>query len=535
MGRKQSDPASLAQALKAPAFTNGDSAGAPRSLDPVSPTTLVLQLSEIDFFEHNPRRAENPEFQRLKDSIASRHGLTTPLTVTRRPGADRYIVASGGNSRLKALKELFADTGDEVFSRINCQFEPWTSDCHVLASHLIENEVRGNMTFADRARAVVQWCELYEASHPDQAPLTQRALVERLCEAGFEISRTSLIRLLSANDYLLAHLPQAFASGLGTKAVDLLLRLRKQAHDYWQNMSEGHEQSPATSFETVFAGACEAQDCHCDDWVHELFVSALSQAIAEALDMDPKAITLDLESLGRGLAIDAGSSLAMQEPDTVSDDGWIFERERVAQRARLERQRARATVPPPSTAELTEVAGIDSSLGSIDERRSRTTATELGSPTELQRVRSVIYAKARELAVWQGLNPLVRDTEIGYGFWIEPPEPPTTLNGVPAWTWWWLASCAQQLSPSHLAALKTRAPGAWLVQLFDRTPEHLPNTDPRTALGALVGTFDLASLGEEFLCSDQVGDELFTALQELFASCRELHRASQRAGVSLWV
>jgi len=78
MGRKNTDIGELARALKAPAFTNKDSGREPRGLDPVSPTTLVLRVSEIKAYEHNPRHAENREYPRLKDSIRSRGGLTTP-------------------------------------------------------------------------------------------------------------------------------------------------------------------------------------------------------------------------------------------------------------------------------------------------------------------------------------------------------------------------------------------------------------------------------------------------------------------------
>lgn len=164
----------------------------------------------------------------------------------------------------------------------------------------------------------------------------------------------------------------------------------------------------------------------------------------------------------------------------------------------------------------------------------RSSGTQLSAPSELKHARSVVFAKARQVAVTQDLDCLVREGAFGYGFWIEPPEPPTTLEGVPAWTWWWLASCAQQLSPPHLTAIRECAPDAWLVQLFDGTPQHLPSTEPRTALEALVGTTDVAFLGEEFLCSDQVGDALFDAFQDLLWSCRQLHRASQEAGLSLW-
>ena len=106
MPRKAPDLAQLARTLKAPSFSHAAASADQAVLEPVSPTTLVLRVDEIKAYEHNPRHAENREYPRLKDSIRARRGLTTPLTVTKRPGDDLYTIAAGGNSRLRALKEL---------------------------------------------------------------------------------------------------------------------------------------------------------------------------------------------------------------------------------------------------------------------------------------------------------------------------------------------------------------------------------------------------------------------------------------------
>src|SRR5688572_22527270 len=174
MARKAADTATLARALRAPGF--GSETAAPASLDTVTPTTLVLEVAKIKRYERNPRHAENAEYPRLKDSIRARRGVTTPLTVTKRPGETLYMIAAGGNSRLRALHELAEETKDEAFAFVTCRLEPWRSECHVLASHLIENDVRGAITFGDKARAVVEWQRLYEESHRRESPLTQRDL-----------------------------------------------------------------------------------------------------------------------------------------------------------------------------------------------------------------------------------------------------------------------------------------------------------------------------------------------------------------------
>ena len=342
MARKTTDIRELAQALNAPAFGNRNAEELPTELDPVSPTTLVLSLSDIKPYEHNPRRAENPEFDRLKDSIASRRGLTTPLTVTKRPGDQRHTIAAGGNSRLQVLNELYTETGDQAFNRVMCQFEPWDSDCQVLANHLIENDVRGNITFADKARAIVHWCELYEATHADEVPLTQRELAERLGHSGFQVSQTSLSRFLYAVEQLLPWLPKAFESGMGREPIERLIRLRTLTEQYWHDTLQVTGLKPESSFEAVFAEVCAAQDCHREDWAHELFASALAYQVAEALGAEVKLVTLDLDNLYRGVPVNITAPASGDTAGNASADGWVFERERRHLAEQAERQQARA-------------------------------------------------------------------------------------------------------------------------------------------------------------------------------------------------
>jgi len=48
------------------------------------------------------------------------------------------MVESGGNTRLKILKELYKETADEAFNTVHCLFIPWKSESTILTAHLIE-------------------------------------------------------------------------------------------------------------------------------------------------------------------------------------------------------------------------------------------------------------------------------------------------------------------------------------------------------------------------------------------------------------
>jgi ParB family protein of integrating conjugative element (PFGI_1 class) len=122
---------------------------------------IVLDVSRINAYERNPRRSDNPEYDRIKSSIRN-NGLDQPLVITQRPQATDYIVRAGGNTRLKILKELHAETGNPNFARAPCIYTPWRSESEVLLAHLRENDLRGNLTFIDKARAVFEARQLIE-------------------------------------------------------------------------------------------------------------------------------------------------------------------------------------------------------------------------------------------------------------------------------------------------------------------------------------------------------------------------------------
>ncbi len=81
------------------------------SADPPGRTPILLDIDRIESYESNPRTERNPLHDDIRESIRQQ-GLQQPLVVTRRQGADCYVVKAGGNTRLAVLKELHGETGD---------------------------------------------------------------------------------------------------------------------------------------------------------------------------------------------------------------------------------------------------------------------------------------------------------------------------------------------------------------------------------------------------------------------------------------
>lgn len=134
---------------------------------PITPdlNNAVMELDIIDQmmpYDDNPRTERNPAFDDIKESIRQRKGLSGTLMVTRRPGEVRYMPYMGQNTRFAALMELWQETSDPCYRRIRAVFREWKSEADTFLSHVVENEVRGNTCWFDKAAAIVRFRELLE-------------------------------------------------------------------------------------------------------------------------------------------------------------------------------------------------------------------------------------------------------------------------------------------------------------------------------------------------------------------------------------
>jgi ParB family protein of integrating conjugative element (PFGI_1 class) len=260
-------------------------------------TSHVVEIARIHPYERNPRHGRNPEYDRIKDSIRS-NGLDQPLVITQRPGAANYIVHAGGNTRLLILKELFEETGDERFSRIQCVFKPWCRESDVLLAHLRENDLRGSLTFIDKARAVHDAKQLLGKDLGVQE-ISMRRLETELSKAGYSISRTSICLMEYAVETLLELVPQALEIGMGRRHVERIRALERAARSIWQKRCTSSD----SEFETVFAALC----CRYDgvNWDADVLQGAIETEIAEEAETSIQTIrvALDAEIKGRELVI----------------------------------------------------------------------------------------------------------------------------------------------------------------------------------------------------------------------------------------
>jgi ParB family protein of integrating conjugative element (PFGI_1 class) len=262
-----------------------------------SPAPQMVDISRIQPYEHNPRHGRNPEYDRIRDSIRNT-GLDQPLVVTQRPDATDFIVHAGGNTRLIILKELFAETGDPRFAAVPCLLKAWCCESDVLLAHLRENDLRGGLTFIDKARAVCEAQKLL-AEELGLDVISQRRLETELRRAGYRITQARISQMVYTVHRLLPVIPIALEGGIGRPHVERIRRLERAAHKIWQDRCS----ESAEDFEEVFTTLCKRYDS--PDWDTDVLRSALESEIAAALDVSIHTVRvmLDAEMAGRELVI----------------------------------------------------------------------------------------------------------------------------------------------------------------------------------------------------------------------------------------
>ena len=290
----------------------------PAQADPRQECQIELPVDAIRPYENNPRRTGNERFEDIKASVRA-NGIRTPLTVTRRPGEAHFIVEAGGNTRLLAIQQLWAETGDTRFQKLLVLFRPWQSESHVLTSHLIENELRGEMSFWDKACGVVSLKARLEAEKG--VPLSIRQLEEAIKALGLSINTATLAHYLFATERL-GTLGEAVSSLSGLDVKTLQPRLNAMKRHALARASIAEDDLYAGTFEPVFRrfadkfrktsafsvvallGACEE--------ALALRLREHVDAVREALDTSPRGVPTRLPSATN--ASIAGAPRASQAP-----------------------------------------------------------------------------------------------------------------------------------------------------------------------------------------------------------------------------
>lgn len=267
---------------------------------PVSEIPMVLMLDQLRPNPDNPRTTRNPKYDDIKASIQAR-GLDSVPKVTKNPDSadDVYIFSDGGNTRYTILMELWEETQDERFRRIQCIFKPWPGRLKCVIGHLAENDVRGDLLFIEKAMGIAKAKSIYEEQIGKK--ISQRELELFLRTEGYPITQSNISRMEYTLENLYPYMPTLLNSGMGKGQVIQLISLRTAAQKAWNDFSTSVPVN--NDFDTVFGTVCRTVDDP-DHYTQETFKDELIAALLLAMPSpeityDRWLIELDPKELNR--------------------------------------------------------------------------------------------------------------------------------------------------------------------------------------------------------------------------------------------
>lgn len=351
--------------------------------DPVLPTRMTVTLEQLVPYDRNPRQSANPMYADLKDSIRNR-GIQQPPRITRRPGAEYYMIMDGGNTRLQILDELWRETQDAKFFTIDCMFHPWVSEEHVLSGHLIENDMRGDIKLIERATGAKQWIAMLEEK---VGAISLRESARLMTEAGWKMDPGNLTVLLYAIDHLVEHIPLMLWGGSGVGFVKEIRRCEKAFKEYWDSLVANGE-NPSCEFSSIWTETLQEFDDEerfdMEDWRR-----TLSIRVGDAMDESWTAVAAEVEAILQG-----------EKPSGIKSDNRVYKRAQVDARSAHE--------PEHSSGEIAETGHMtresEESANSTHETETARSLPHVGSVPTKKPAQSI---RSFQIDAWTAANAIL--------------------------------------------------------------------------------------------------------------------------------
>ncbi|EJJ6948255.1 hypothetical protein NJJ93_001147 [Salmonella enterica] len=461
-------------------------------------TLVSVSLDQLRAFDLNPRITRNPKYDEIRESIRNR-GLDHPPQITRRPGEAFYIIASGGNTRLAILNDLWLETHDKKYWNITCLFRQWTAESmekgnlNCLLGHLVEGEMRGDLTFIERALAVQNAINLYQNFNEG---CSQNEMVKMLEQAGYPVSQTALSIMSATITLLLPYIPDLLYSGLTRRNINQLLTLRSNGEKFWDKFCQelpSQTEHNLPLFDDIFAMALTSFNGPAAGFSLEHIQDELTGLISQTLNIDYNTVALVTDARAQKRNAILGSEPVPELPD-ISEQRRVDLKYQKTSDFSQQKENGRSDVDDGTCLDLQ--AGDDSEyqdegdnntpVQSAAERRplsgtsQEISATETSTtensfhlspslPDTPESLASLIDQTAWELAGNAGLEFLVSPTNTGL-FDIATPAENLTNEGKIYW----------QL----LAFLAGKLPGSAIVwrQMIVGTPDALAGFSEETLL-----------------------------------------------------
>lgn len=508
--------------------------------DPISRMAMKVSVFDIEPYHKNPRQVTNEYYEEIKASIKQK-GLEQAFSITRRPGDLKYTIRAGGNTRLRALRELYNETKDAKFLMVDVFFEPYTVEQDLLISHLTENDLRGNLTLLDRARGVVEVKKMIESERG--CTLSKRELSDALRESGYSLSHTVVSLLIYAIEHVYPIIPELLEEGAGKSVIERIRKIENQLKEVWAEF-----ELPIAGFKAVFNESLVDAFGHSEKSIDndEIFRAFETEAALSAgIPINDIRIKIaDITAHKVKSPVIAIESDEAPDPQTILPDSLPYD----PQEEKPIQEATTLTEPGDSTPEITQESKKFSDVfanateaefqlsGESELVASESSVLVSDDSDDLELLRKVALDQAIVLANEADIADLIITTNRGYGFALA--DMPLEIH----------------FSKGGLDDASEEFQKVWQVwyQLFIVCGASLPNDVTHYSdfiahdndLKALVENrfFDDASeLGQYLITTTlrfnlliQSSDKVFNKVDQLVKIVRKIESAAKDLNVDLW-
>ncbi|CAM2175313.1 ParB N-terminal domain-containing protein [Burkholderia orbicola] len=456
----------------------GVPAPGPQAREPELTSVIRLRITEVMVYERNPRRLSHERIVELKESIRA-NGIEQIVTVTRRPGETRYVVAKGGNSRVTAATALYDETGDERFLYYDFVCVPYSGEARLLAAHLRENDQRADLCFWDKANGYLALKA--DMENERGTTLSLREFSRLLEEEGTPVSHVLLSLFQFAVDRLSAlgpateYLSRRALVDVIQPAMGALIRLTRRLgfDDAWLQL---HVIDPGLLQVAADFTPQTMQDHHPVALDPGNLIRGFRSRCAVAVGVSMEGLDRMSYLLERAPDVDA-DELRQAAEQPVIEGAVKGEAGRPALRSiRADPKQEPVSSPPipvePRAGEIAMhgVAVRESEQHALlnDERPASESINRPASSTvvpaaSVELAATVFRDALNAFARTCGLAECVRDAPgLPYGFMVEPPAPEASQPSLDDQAriggdalnqylgWWWLVSLSRQNTASGL-------------------------------------------------------------------------------------
>ena len=383
---------------------------------------LPIDISMIEPYYANPRIYENPKYEIIKESIRNR-GILQRIVVTKAPNSEKFMLCQGGNTRLRALRELYEETHEPRFKTAYCEFREWQGEANLMVGHVVENELRGNLNWHERSKMVLALREMFEEEMGKE--ITDREYSNIASEKGITITRRTLPSSRYTMEVLVKTIPNQLKLGLGRRRTEQIYKTDKALRSIC--LSDGMTEK---EYEQLFHTALAEMDKR-PIFDFDLMCSVMATHFCEPLDTVRSYLMAAVDRYVR-VGGDLPTSRNFPKLSEKEQTQMIMED---------------TSVPAaPTTYEINGVQLPDNRAtpesrrrpsGEVDpmdgQRRQRK------APAQAERMRDRIFHEATILEIEFGIRDCIVNSHFGYGFYVfYPPSPNSWADAKTAAQIWWL-------------------------------------------------------------------------------------------------